>query len=227
MTSKIKISLMSKSLFTRNEHFRLIKGVQGWRLCPSALFKAFFFKSTIKMCLQVAPSPPSHLISILFYVSWYSTRVSSHTHLSYTYDTSGAFSFPRSPPLPHYPFIQNFAWCQFSGNNCWVVDYLWDPEFGHMSQDCEQGDSGLVFLESGIATPQQLRTIIAVTGGCVWVYGKKENPYAVLWLSNASVKDGGEEDEGWADTQRALEFWNLFWVKQVRRIRLVSWIENK
>lgn len=43
MTSKIKIPLMSKSLFTRNEHFRLIKGVQGWRLCPSALFKPFFF----------------------------------------------------------------------------------------------------------------------------------------------------------------------------------------
>lgn len=38
------------------------------------------------------------------------------------------------------------------------------------------------------------------------MYAKKENPYVVLWVSQARVKDGGEEDEGWTDTQRALEF---------------------
>lgn len=28
------------------------------------------------------------------------------------------------------------------------------------------------------------------------MYGKKENPYAVLWLSNASVKDGERKRKG-------------------------------
>lgn len=43
MTSKIKISLMSKPLFTRSEHFRLIKGVQRVAFICFSSFSSFIF----------------------------------------------------------------------------------------------------------------------------------------------------------------------------------------
>lgn len=154
----------------------------------------------------------------------------THPSLLHLWHTPGAFFPPRSSPpsLPIYPELCLVSVLRKYLLNCWLSlrFRVWAYKPGLWAGWFWAGLSG-IWYESGIAAPRQLRTIIAVTGGCVWVYGKKGSPYAVLWLSNASVKDRGEEDEGWADTQRALEFWNLFWVKQVRRIRLVSWIENK